>query len=180
MNSLKQKYIKSVVPAIAKEFGYDNIMAIPRITKVSVNVGLSRANKDPNFTNDVIEDLKSILGQAPRRTRARKAISGFKIRQNQEVGVNATLRGNRMWDFLERLVSVAIPRIRDFQGIDKKNFDKQGNLNYAIREQLVFPEISHDDIKTIFGLQVNVHITANSKDEGVRLMQLLGFPIKED
>lgn len=180
MNSLQQKYLKEVAPTLAKEFGYENVMAIPKISKVSVNVGLSRATKDPNFTADVVEDLKQILGQAPQKTQAKKAVAGFKIRQNQEVGVMATLRGPRMWDFMERLISAAIPRIRDFQGIDKKNFDKQGNLNYAIREQLVFPEISHDEVKTIFGLQVNVHTTAKTKEEGIRLFKLLGFPIKED
>ena len=180
MNSFKKKYDEVVAPKLAKEFGHKNVMAIPKINKVSVNVGLSRASKDPNFANDVKEDLKIILGQAPQVTKARKAISGFKIRQNQEVGMMVTLRGRRMWDFIERMVSVAIPRIRDFQGIDKKNFDRQGNLNYAIKEQLVFPEISHDDIKTIFGLQVNVNTTAKTKEEGIRLLQLLGFPIKED
>lgn len=180
MNSLQQKYNKQVAPQLAKEFGYKNVMAIPKISKVSVNVGLSRASKDQNFTADVVADIKQILGQAPQKTTAKKAIAGFKIRQNQEVGVAATLRGRRMWDFLERLISAALPRIRDFQGIDQKNFDKQGNLNYAIREQLVFPEISNDDIRTIFGFQVNVNTTAKTKEEGIRLLKLLGFPIKED
>ena len=154
-------------------------MAVPKPQKVSINVGISKAKTDPNFADQVINDIRIITGQMPVRTKAKKAISGFKIRQGQEVGVMVTLRGKRMWDFIERLTSAAIPRIRDFQGIDKKNFDGQGNLNYAIREQIVFPEISHDDIQEIFGLQINLKNTAKSKEEGIRLLKLLGFPIKD-
>lgn len=160
-------------------FDYKGSMAVPKIEKVSINVGLSRAAKDPNFIGDVEADLKQITGQVPVKTKSRQAISGFKIRQGQVVGMAVTLRGKRMWDFIEKLVSAAIPRIRDFQGIEKKNFDGQGNFGYAIKEQLVFPEISHDEVKTIFGLQVNVKTTAKTKEEGIKLLKQLGFPIKE-
>lgn len=179
MNNLQKKFKKEVIPQLMKEFGYKNTMAVPKPQKVSINVGISKAKTDPNFADQVINDIRIITGQMPVRTKAKKAISGFKIRQGQEVGVMVTLRGKRMWDFIERLTSAAIPRIRDFQGIDKKNFDGQGNLNYAIREQIVFPEISHDDIQEIFGLQINLKNTAKSKEEGIRLLKLLGFPIKD-
>jgi large subunit ribosomal protein L5 len=179
MNNLQKKFKKEIIPQLMKEFGYKNTMAVPKPQKVSVNVGISKAKTDPNFAEQVVKDIGIITGQTPIRTRAKKAISGFKIRQGQEVGVTVTLRGRRMWDFIERLISAAIPRIRDFQGIDKKNFDGQGNLNYAIREQIVFPEISHDDIQEIFGLQINLKNTAKNKDEGMRLLKLLGFPIKD-
>jgi len=179
MNNLQKKFKKEIIPQLMKEFGYKNTMAVPKPQKVSVNVGISKAKTDPNFAEQVVKDIRIITGQAPVRTRAKKAISGFKIRQGQEVGVTVTLRGKRMWDFIERLISAAIPRIRDFQGIDRKNFDGQGNLNYAIREQIVFPEISHDDIQEIFGLQINLKNTAKNKDEGIKLLKLLGFPIKD-
>jgi large subunit ribosomal protein L5 len=180
MNILQKKFIEEVMPQLAKEFQHKNVMAIPRIEKITVNVGTSRALKDQNFMNDLIKDLRQIIGQSPVKTKAKKAIAGFKIRQGQEVGVVVTLRGTRMWDFMSRLINAALPRIRDFQGIDKKNFDKQGNLNYAIREQIVFPEISHDDISTFFSMQVTVKTSAKTKDEGVRMLKLLGFPIRED
>lgn len=179
MNNLQKKYIKEVIGQMEKQFGYKGSMAVPKIEKVSINVGLSRAAKDPNFMGDVEADMKQITGQCPVKTKSRKAISGFKIRQGQVVGIAATLRGKRMWDFVEKLIGAAIPRIRDFQGIEKKSFDGQGNLSYAIKEQLVFPEISHDEVKTIFGLQVNIKTSARTKEEGVWLLKLLGFPVKE-
>lgn len=179
MNNLQKKFREKIVPELMKEFGHKNSISVAKPEKVSINVGLSKAANNPHFIEDVISDLKLITGQAPVKTRAKKAISGFKIRENQEVGVVVTLRGKRMWDFIERLVNVAIPRIRDFQGIDSKNFDKQGNFSYGIKEQIVFPEISHDDVNTIFGFQVNVKNTATNREEGIRLLKLLGFPIKE-
>lgn len=179
MNQLQEKFNKKIVPQMVKEFGYKGAMAVPRPKKVSVNVGISKSRTDANFADQVANDLKIITGQQPVKTKAKKAVSGFKIRQGQEVGVAVTLRGKRMWDFIEKLISASIPRIRDFQGIEEKNFDQQGNLNYAIKEQIVFPEISHDDIQAIFGLQINVNTTARNKEEGVRLLKLLGFPVKK-
>ena len=163
-----------------KEFGYVNLHAVPGIEKVSINIGLSRAEGDQNFKKDAINDIKAITGQAPVATKAKKAISGFKIREGQDVGLVVTLRNGRMWDFLYKLISSTIPRIKDFQGIDRKNFDRQGNLSLGIKEQLIFPEISPDDVSTIMGLQVNIATTSNNKDEGIRLFKLLGFPIKDE
>ncbi len=178
-NVLEEKYIKEVAPKLMEKFGYDNVMAIPKITKVSINVGLSKAANNQNFKEDVIRDLRLITGQKPMLTKARKAIAGFKIRENQEVGVNVTLRGKRMWDFVNKLINATIPRMKDFQGIKRENFDNQGNFNYGIKEQLIFPEISTDDITTTFGLQVNITSSTSGRDEGIELFKLLGFPIQE-
>ncbi len=178
MNDLQKKYIKEVKPQMMKEFGYGNLMVVPTVEKISVNVGLSRAINDQNFTKDVTNDLRAITGQAPVASKAKKAISGFKTRQGQDVGLMVTLRNDRMWDFLYKLISATIPRIKDFQGIDQKSFDKQGNLSIGIKEQLIFPEISPDDITTIMGLQVNITTTADNKKEGMKMLKLLGFPIK--
>lgn len=178
MNNLQKKFKKEVAAEMKKKFGYKSVMAVPSLEKVSINVGLSKAATNPDFADDVIKDIRQITGQAPIKTKARQAVAGFKIREGQTVGVSVTLRGQKMWDFVEKLVSAAVPRIRDFQGIEKKNFDNQGNLNYPIKEQLVFPEISNDDVRTIFGLQVNIKNTAKNKEEGIELLKLLGFPIK--
>ena len=178
-NVLQEKYTSEVVPKLLKELGCKNVMAVPKITKVTINVGLSRAANNASFKEDVIRDLRIITGQKPVLNKARKAIAGFKIREGQEIGASVTLRGRRMWDFLGKLVGAAIPRIKDFQGIERKNFDEQGNLNFGFKEQLTFPEISTDEISTTFGLQVNVTSSANGRDEGIKLFKLLGFPIQE-
>lgn len=180
MNTLKEKFNKEVKIQMTKEFGYSNKMAVPTISKVSVNAGLSRAISNPNFAEEVFADLKLITGQAPVRAKAKKSIAGFKIRQGQTVGMNVTLRNKKAWDFVQKLVCVSIPRIKDFQGIDQKNFDKNGNLNLGFKEQMIFPEISPDDINTVFGLQVTITTTAKTKEEGVRMFKLLGFPIKDN
>lgn len=178
MNNLKQQFNKTICKQLMQELGIKNIMAAPKLEKVSINVGTSRAVKgEQGFLDDVIRDLKLIAGQAPTKTQAKKAIAGFKIRENQDVGVTVTLRGQRMWDFAEKLIGVTIPRIKDFQGLNPKSFDRQGNLSIGIKEQLVFPEISPDDISTIFSLQVNVVNTAKTQEEGMKLCKALGFPI---
>ena len=155
-------------------------MAIPKLKKVSINVGISRSASSPDFTGQVMADLKMISGQQPIITKAKKAISGFKIRQGQEVGVAVTLRGKRMWDFVEKFVHSSIPRIRDFRGIEERNFDNQGNFNYAIKEQVIFPEILHDNVQAVFGLQVNINTSAKDKISGIKLLRALGFPIKKE
>ncbi|MFO7806994.1 MAG: 50S ribosomal protein L5 [Candidatus Moraniibacteriota bacterium] len=180
MNNLRKKYIEEVIPQLKKEFKENNSRAIAAPEKISVNVGLSKADKNPEFKKDVINDLRLITGQNPVLSKAKKSISGFKVREGQEVGAVVTLRGRRMWDFIERFIGVALPRIRDFRGIERRNVDGQGNLNYGIKEQLVFPEISHDDIKTIFSFQITIKTTAGNKDEGTRLFELLGFPMQKD
>ena len=178
MSILKEKFLKETAEKMKTEFGYKNFFSIPKIEKVSVNVGLSRAASTPNFTEEVLKDLAKITGQKPVKNKAKKAIAGFKTRAGQEVGTSVTLRGERMWNFLDKLVWVSIPRIRDFQGLDKKNVDEKGNLSLGFKEQTVFPEILADETAVNFGLQVNIKTSAKSKTEGLRLFQLLGFPIK--
>jgi len=180
MNLLKKKYQTEVIPEMKKMFGYKNNHQVPKIEKVTLNVGLSRAIKDSSLKEEIEKTLLLITGQKPVKTKAKKSISGFKIRAGQEVGMMVTLRGERMWDFVEKLISVAIPRVRDFRGIEEKLFDQRGNLSYPIKEQLVFPEILSDEIGAIFGFQVNITTTAKEKKEGIALLRLLGFPIKKE
>ncbi len=180
MNLLKKKYQTEVILKMKEKFGYKNDHQVPKIEKVTLNVGLSRAIKDPNLKSEIEKTFLLITGQKPIRTKAKKSISGFKIRSGQEVGMMVTLRGERMWDFIEKLISVAIPRVRDFRGIEERLFDRKGNLSFPIKEQLVFPEILSDEINAIFGFQVNITTTAQGKKEGIELLRLLGFPIKKE
>jgi len=180
MNSLQEKFNKEIQPALMKEFKYSNVMQCPRIEKVSVNVGLSQASENKEFIKDIENDLKLIIGQAPIITKAKKSIAGFKTRQGQSIGMKATLRGEKMWDFIYRLVSASLPRIKDFRGLEIKSFDKNGNFSIGIKEHLIFPEISTDNIRNIFGFQVNISVKANNREEGIALLKLLGFPIKKD
>jgi len=181
---LPEKYKKEVIPQMMEEFGYKNIMAVPKIEKVVVNTGFGRLITDKTSEEQkkifeaILEDLSLITGQRPVLTRAKKSISGFKIRQGLPIGAEVTLRGKRMFDFLERLINIALPRSRDFQGIDLKSFDKKGNLTIAIREHITFPEILPEKAKNIFGLEITVVTTAKKREEGVELLKLLGFPIK--
>lgn len=179
--NLKQKYIKEVIPAMREKFGYKNDLAIPKIEKVVVNVGLSRAitEKDPKYIDLVKDSLNKITGQKPVETLARKSISGFKIRQGLIVGLMVTLRGNRMYDFLDKLINVALPRTRDFRGLSIKSVDKFGNLSIGIREHLVFPEIRPEDVQKVHGLEITITTTAKSQEKGLELFKLLGFPFRE-
>lgn len=165
---------------MAEKFGYKNSMAVPRVLKVVVNAGIGKFIKESDKVEEIINGIGEITGQKPVKTKARKAISGFKIRQGLEIGVKVTLRGKRMWQFIERLVNVALPRTKDFQGIEEKSVDKKGNLNIGIREHTIFPEISAEKVKNIFSFQVTVVTNAKSRDEGRELFKLLGFPIKTD
>lgn len=177
--NLKEKYKKQVIPQIMKEFGYKNVMAVPKLEKVVINVGLSKAIKDPKFL-DVMEDtLMRISGQRPIKTKAKKSISSFKIREGMLVGLKVTLRGKRMYDFVDKLVNVALARVRDFRGLAPKNVDASGNLNIGFKEHISFPEIRPDEIERIHGLEVAVVTTAKSREEGLRLLRLLGFPFRE-
>jgi large subunit ribosomal protein L5 len=179
MNNLRKKYLKEVLPALKKEFNKKNDWAVIRPKMVSVNVGLSKALENKELKKDIVEDLKIITGQAPVLVKSRKSISGFKVRQGQEIGTKVNLRGEKMWDFIERFVRIALPRTRDFQGIKRSCVDDRGNFNYGIKEQLVFPEISHDDIKSIFSLQVNISTAGGNKEEGLRMFELLGFQMQK-
>jgi len=185
MLRLKEKYKKEVVPAMMKEFGYNNVMAVPRIEKVVVNCGFGKmisvktGNERDRIIKNIIDDLSLITGQKPKITKARKAVSGFKLRKGMIVGAAAVLRKNRMYDFMEKLINIALPRTRDFKGIDEKSFDNKGNLTIAIRENIVFPEISPEKSKITFGFEVTVATTAKRREEGIMLLRLMGFPIKK-
>lgn len=160
-----------------EKLGLRNALALPAIEKVTVNSGIGKFLKDPKILDDIERDLTRIIGQKPMRTKTKKAIASFKTRQGMEIGFKATLRGRRMWDFLERLIGIALPRTRDFRGIPDTSFDKDGNLSIGIREHIVFPETSGDDVKTIFGFQAVLTTKVHKKEDGVLLLKLLGFPI---
>lgn len=178
MISLKEKYNKEVVVKMREQFGFSNNLEVPKIVKVVVNSGTGKLSKDANQVTEVTEAIKHITGQKPLATKAKKSIAGFKLRQGSEVGVKVTLRGTRMWNFLEKLVGAALPRVRDFRGIKESSVDKNGNLNIGVKEQLIFPEISPEQVKTIFSLEINVVTNAKDREKGMALFRLLGFPIE--
>lgn len=178
MPRLLDKYRKEVIPAMQAKFGYKNIMAVPKVEKVVINVGAGRVGSEPKFKERIEKDIALISGQKPAQRTARKSISGFKVRQGDTSGFISTLRGKRMYDFLDRFISIALPRSRDFRGIETKSFDQKGSLNIGIREQIIFPEVIYESSKDIFPFQVTVTTTARTKEEGVELLKLIGFPIK--
>ncbi len=185
MLRLSEKYQKEVVIAMMKKFSYTNVMAVPKIEKTVINIGFGRlvSGKSPKDQEksykNILKDLASITGQKPILALAKKSIAGFKIRQGMPIGAKVTLRGKKMYDFLERLINVAIPRSRDFQGINPKSLDSRGNLNIAIKEHIDFPEVSTEEAQTIFSFQITVVTTTKNQEHGLELLQLLGFPIKK-
>lgn len=178
MPRLQEKYKKEVVPRMKQKFGYRNDLAVPKILKVTINSGLGKFFQDQKIIEEIINDLSTIAGQLAVFTKAKKAIASFKTRKGLIIGAKVTLRGQRMYDFLDRLISLALPRMRDFRGLQSKTLDVNGNLNIGIREHLIFPEISHEHVKTLFGLQVSVTTNAKNRERGLELFKLLGFPIK--
>jgi len=176
--TIQEKYNKEVVPEMRKKFGLANDLQVPKITKVVVNAGVGKFLKDNNAMEEVSQSLTVITGQKSMVVKAKKSVAGFKIREGQEIGVRVTLRGRRMWDFLERFVSNALPRVRDFHGIKESSVDGGGNLNVGIKEQLIWPEIAPERVKNTFSFQVNVTTTAKNKEEGTALFKLMGFPIE--
>ncbi len=174
---LKEKYKKIAIPKMKEKFGYKNDLAVPAIVKVVVNIGFNPAVKDEKTQEEIKNNLMKITGQAPAPRPAKKAIAGFKIREKMVVGLAVTLRGAKMYDFLDRLINIALPRSRDFRGLSSKGIDKSGNLTIGIKEQIIFPEISAESAKNIFGFEVSVVTTAENKKEAVELYKLLGFPI---
>jgi len=184
MLRLQEKYQKEVIPAMMEKFGYRNKMAVPKIEKVVINTGFGRevtgktSEEQKKIQDTVLQDLSLISGQRPVLTRAKKSISGFKTREGQVIGAAVTLRGKKMSDFLERLIHIALPRLRDFRGIEISSFDKKGNLTIGLREHIAFPEILPEKAKNIFGLEITVVTTAKSREEGIELLRLMGFPIK--
>ncbi len=178
MNRLLEKYRKEVVPKMKERFGYKNEMEVPKIIKVVINTGIGKITKDAKMMEHIINDITLISGQKPIITKAKKSISAFKVREGMPMGVKATLRGARMYDFLDKLANVAFPRIRDFRGISPDSFDKNGNYSIGIKEHIVFPEISSEEIKQIFGLEIGIITTAKTKEEAYALLELCGFKFK--
>ena len=176
---LKARYREEIVPGLQSEFGYSNIMQVPTVTKVVVNMGVGEAARDSKLIEGAIRDLTEITGQKPQITKARKSIAQFKLREGQPIGAHVTLRGDRMWEFLDRLLSIALPRIRDFRGLSPKQFDGNGNYTFGLSEQSVFHEIDQDKVDRTRGMDITVVTTATNDDEGRALLRLLGFPFKE-
>ena len=177
---MKQRYDDTVVKALTEKFGYANRMAIPKIEKITLNMGVGEGSQDKKKVTTALEEMKLIAGQQPVITRARKSIAGFKLREGMPIGVKVTLRGARMYEFLDRLVTIAMPRIRDFRGLNPKSFDGAGNFAMGLKEQIIFPEISYDSIDTVRGMDVIVTTTANSDDEARELLRLFGFPFPQE
>lgn len=178
MPKLKEMYREQIVPALQKEMGYENIMQVPRLEKVVVNVGMGEALQNAKALDAAVQDLSIVTGQKPIVTRARRSIAAFKLRAGNPIGVKVTLRGDRMWDFLDRLLNIALPRQRDFRGVSADAFDGRGNYSLGLREQLVFPEIDYDKIDRIRGLEITIVTTAQTDVEGYQLLRHLGMPFK--
>ena len=176
---LKQRYRDEVAPALIEEFSYHNRMQAPRVKKVVVNIGLGEAREDAKVLDAASTDLATITGQKPVITRARRSIANFKIREGDPIGVMVTMRGNQMWEFLDRLLNATLPRIRDFRGVSPKAFDGRGNFSLGVQEQLIFPEIEYDSIDRVRGMQINIITTALTDEEGTRLLELLGMPFSK-
>jgi large subunit ribosomal protein L5 len=180
MISLKTHYKEKTMPELAKSLGLSNPMAIPKIQKVVINVGVGKTLKDQKLLDAIVEDIRKITGQQPVKTLSKKSIAGFKIRENQVVGVVATLRGQRMYDFLEKLIRIALPRVRDFKGISAKSFDGHGNYSLGLKEHMVFGETSREHLEHTFGLEINIQTTARDDKQAEALLRSLGFPFQED
>jgi len=178
VSRLKEHYEKNVVPALMKRFGYRNVMQVPRLVKVVVNMGIGEAAQNAKALDAAVEDLMAITGQRPRVTRAKRSIAGFKIRAGMPVGAAVTLRGRRMYDFLERLMYLALPRVRDFRGVSPHGFDGRGNYSLGLREQVVFPEIDYDKVDRIRGMDICIVTTARTDEEARALLELLGMPFR--
>jgi large subunit ribosomal protein L5 len=176
---LKAKYRAEILPALREQFGYANVMQVPGLTKIVVNMGVGEAARDSKLIEGAVTDLTAITGQKPQVTKARKSIAQFKLREGMPIGAHVTLRGDRMWEFLDRLLSLALPRIRDFRGLNATQFDGRGNYTFGLTEQVMFHEINQDRIDRSRGMDITVVTTATNDDEGRALLKLLGFPFKE-
>ena len=176
---LKARYASEIKPALKSKFGYKNVMQIPTITKVIVNMGVGEAARDSKLIEGAIKDLTIITGQKPQVTKSRKSIAQFKLREGQPIGAHVTLRNDRMWEFTDRLLSIALPRIRDFRGLSPKQFDGNGNYTFGLTEQVVFPEIEQDKLDRVRGMDITIVTTAKNDNEGRALLKALGFPFKD-
>ena len=178
MSRLKERYDKEVAPALKKEFGYSNVMAIPKIEKIVVNMGLGEATQNAKIADTGADELSRITGQRPVITRAKKSIAQFKVRKGMPIGTMVTLRGERMWEFLDRLIAVALPRVRDFRGVSPKGFDGRGNYTLGLKDQLLFPEIDYMKVDKARGMNISVVTTAKTDEESRKLLQFLGVPFR--
>jgi len=176
---LREHYTKNVVPALTKEFGYENMMAVPKIEKVSINIGLGEATQNSKLMDGAVSELGTITGQKPVITRAKKSIAAFKLRENMPIGCMVTLRGDRMFEFLDRLMNVALPRVRDFRGISPKAFDGRGNYTLGLKDQLIFPEIDYNKVEKTKGMNISITTTAKSDAEGLALLKQMGMPFRQ-
>ncbi|NWF35214.1 50S ribosomal protein L5 [Mariprofundus sp. KV] len=178
MARLKEFYKETVVPALKEEFGYSNPMQIPGLTKIVVNMGVGEASQNSKAIEGALADMTAITGQKPVTTRARKSIANFKLRDGMVVGCRVTLRGDQMWEFLDRLVNIALPRIRDFKGVSPKSFDGRGNYTLGLKEQIIFPEIEYDQVDKVRGMDITICTTANTNDEGRALLKQFSMPFR--
>ncbi len=176
---LRHHYKDHVVPALVKEFGYKNVMAVPRLQKVSVNIGLGEATQNAKLMDGAVHELGQIAGQKPVITKAKKSIAAFKLREGMPIGVMVTLRGDRMFEFLDRLMNVALPRVRDFRGVSSKSFDGRGNYTLGIKDQLIFPEIDYNKVEKVKGMNISITTTAKTDAEGLALLKQMGMPFRQ-
>jgi len=175
---LRQHYTKTVVPALSKEFGYKNVMAVPKLEKISVNIGLGEATQNAKLMDGAVNELGQIAGQKPVVTKARKSIAAFKLREGMSIGCMVTLRGHRMYEFFDRLVNIALPRVRDFRGVSEKSFDGRGNYSLGLREHTIFPELNLDKVDKVKGMTISIITTARSDFEALALLRALGVPFR--
>ena len=179
MNRLKEKYEKEIVPALMEKFNYDNVMQVPTVEKIVINMGVGDAVQNSKVLDNAVEELTAISGQKPVITRAKKSIAGFKLREGMPIGTKVTLRKERMYEFLDKLISVSLPRVRDFRGISSKSFDGRGNYTLGVREQLIFPEVDYDKVSKVRGMDIVIVTTAKTDEEGRELLTLLGMPYRK-
>jgi len=176
---LRKRYKETVLPALTKEFGYKNTMAVPRLEKVSINIGLGEATGNSKLMDGAVNELTQIAGQKPVVTKARKSIAQFKLREGMSIGCMVTLRGDRMYEFLDRLMNVALPRVRDFRGVSQKSFDGRGNYTLGVRDQLIFPEIDYNKVEKVKGMNISIITTAKTDQEGLALLRHMGMPFRQ-
>lgn len=180
MSRLQEKYKSEVIPALTQEFKYKSSMQVPGMIKVTVNMGVGEATQNPKIMETAQAEMTRITGQKPQVTHAKKSIAAFKLREGMAIGVMATLRRQRMWDFLDRFISIALPQVRDFRGLPRRSFDGHGNYTLGVREQIIFPEISFDDIDQVRGMNITLHTSASTDEEAFRLLQLIGLPFRRN
>lgn len=180
MNVMKEKYVNEVSPALMKTLGLTNVMQVPRITKVVINIGMGEAMENPKALDAAVQDLGAITGQKPVITKARKSIANFKLREGRAIGTAVTLRGDKMWAFLDRLMNIVLPRVRDFRGVSAESFDGRGNYTLGLREQIIFPEIEYDKVDKVRGMEITIVTTAPTDEQAAALLQLLGMPFRKD